>query len=122
VAASNASDSTIAAAGLASAAADLVIIDPATYRGLTEAQARTTLSAAGFDVATTTAGSAADLAGLVIDVQPTGPVAPGSTVTIALGDGTIALVNDPPTDDPRTGNNGNGNSEGKGKGKGKGND
>ena len=67
-------------------------------------------------VVTRTAPSTVDLAGLVIDVQPLGPVAPGSDVTITLGDGTIAAVTDPPADDP---GNGNGNGKEKNKGKGK---
>jgi hypothetical protein len=78
-----------------------------------------TLGAAGLTALTTIGPSSADLAGLVIDVQPNGPVAPGSNVTLTLGDGTIAAVTDPPASDPGTGQ-GNGNDKGNGKGNGKG--
>jgi eukaryotic-like serine/threonine-protein kinase len=103
------------------ATATVVTIDPAAYFGRTEADARAALAAAGLTALTTTGPSSADLAGLVIDVQPNGPVAPGSNITITLGDGTIAAVTDPPANDPGTGQgNGNGKDRGKGNGKGKG--
>ena len=100
----------------AAAAADVVTIDPAAYLGHTEAEARATLEAAGLTAVTTTAASPAELAGVVIDVQPVGPIARGSNVTITVGDGTITAATDPPADG---GGHGNGNGNGKGKGKGK---
>ena len=94
-------------------------IDPATYLGLTEADARAALSAAGLTAVTTTGASTADLTGLVIDVQPSGPIAAGSNVTIVLGDGTVAPAPEP---SPAEGD-GNGNGEkDKGKDNGKGKD
>ena len=102
------------------AVAAVVTIDPAAYLGRTEAEARAALTAAGLTVVTSTAASTADLANLVIDVQPTGPIAPGSSVTITLGDGTIATDADPVANDPGSGqDNGNGKDKANGKGKGK---
>ena len=69
---------------------------------------------AGLSAVTITAPSTPDLAGVVIDLQPTGPVAPGSTVTITVGDGTAAPVTDPPAD-ASGGGGGHGNGKGKGK-------
>ena len=112
-------DAAAAATEPIAAAADLVTVDPAIYTGLTEAEARTMLAAAGFDVTVTSAGSTPDLAGLVLDVQPNGPIARGSAVTIVLGDGTIPPVTDPPAEDQAGTNGGDGKSNGKGKGKGK---
>jgi len=117
-AASSPSESTVPAAPAAVAAADVVTIDLAVYLGRPEAEARATLSAAGLTPVSTTAASTADLTGMVIDVQPRGPIARGSNVTITVGDGTVGdgtvtAVTDPPADD------GQGNGNGKGKGKGK---
>ena len=110
--ASGASDPTVTTTVPPAAAA--VTIDSAAYLGHTEAEARAALTAVGMNMVTRTAPSTVDLAGLVIDVQPLGPVAPGSDVTITLGDGTIAAVADPPADE-----SGNGNGKEKNKGKGK---
>ena len=112
--ASGASDPTVTTTVPPAAAA--VTIDSAAYLGHTEAEARAALTAVGMNMVTRTAPSTVDLAGLVIDVQPLGPVAPGSDVTITLGDGTIAAVADPPADES---GNGNGNGKEKNKGKGK---
>ena len=94
--------------------AAIVVIDPAAYLGRTEPDARAALTAAGMTVVAQPAPSTIDLAGLVIDVQPSGPVAPGSNVTITFGDGGIAAAAEPPAEDP-----GNGNGRGNGKNKGK---
>ena len=97
-----------------------VVIDPAAYLGRTEPDARAALIAAGLTVVAQPAPSTLDLAGLVIDVQPTGPVAPGSNVTLIFGDGTVAAAAEPPAEDPGNGNgNGGGNGGGKDKNKGK---
>ena len=117
-AASGPSESTVAAPPAAVAPADVVTVDPAAYLGLTEAEAQAALSAAGLTPVSTAAASTVDLAGIVIDVQPTGPVPRGSNVTITVGDGTIAAVTDPPADDVGQGN-GNGKGSNKGKEKGK---
>ncbi len=111
-----ASDTAVTAAGL-SGTADAVSIDPAAYLGLTETQAREALSAAGLTAVSTTAPSTADLAGLVIDIQPNGPIAPGSNVTIVLGDGTVAPTTaQAPAAGPA---NGGGSDKAKGKAKDK---
>ena len=117
-AASGPSESTVAAPPAAVAPADVVTVDPAAYLGLTEAEAQAALSAAGLTPVSTAGASTVDLAGIVIDVQPTGPVPRGSNVTITVGDGTIAAVTDPPADDVGQGN-GNGKGSNKGKEKGK---
>lgn len=57
----------------------------ATLRGLTETEARTVLTAADLNAATTAGASPADVAGLVIDVQPSGQIATGSNVTLIRG-------------------------------------
>jgi serine/threonine protein kinase len=116
----DASGATVTTTALPAAAATVVTIDPAAYLGRTEDDARAALTAAGLTTLTTTAPSNADLAGLVIDVQPNGTIPAGSTVTITLGDGTMATVTDPPGNDPGTGD-GNGKGKGKDKGNGKGN-
>ncbi len=114
------SGATVTTSAPTTTAATAVTIDPAAYLGRTEADARAALTAAGLTALITTAPSTADFAGLVIDVQPNGPIALGSNVTITLGDGTTPAVTDPPADDPGSGQgNGNGNDKGKGKGKGK---
>ncbi len=102
-----------------SVAVELVTVDPAAYRGLNETDARTALSAAGLTAVTTTGPSTADLTGLVVDVQPNGPLAVGSNVTIVLGDGTVAPAADPsPAGGGGNGGGGNGGGgEGKEKGK-----
>lgn len=119
--ASGASDPTVTSPP-SSPAADLVAVDPAAYLGLTEADARALLAAAGLAAVVKTSPSTVDLAGVVIDVQPNGLIASTSAVTITLGDGTIAdgtIV--PVTDDPGTGG-GNGQGKDKAKDKGKNHD
>jgi serine/threonine protein kinase len=115
---SGASDATVTTSAPPSPAADLVGVDPAAYLGRTEADARALLTAAGLTAAVETAPSTVDRAGIVIDVQPNGPVAPGSIVTITLGDGTIVAATDPVTDNPGTGGGG-GRGPDKDNGKGK---
>lgn len=112
-------DTTVTTPAPPAAVANVVTIDPAAYVGHTEADARAALTAAGVTAVTESGPSTADLAGLVIDVQPSGPVAPGSNVTITVGDGTIAAATDPVANDPGAGH---GNGSGKGKSKGKGHD
>jgi serine/threonine-protein kinase len=126
--ASGASDATVTTSQPSSAAADLVGVDPAAYLGHTEADALALLTAAGLTAVVKTAPSTVDLAGVVIDVQPSGSIAPGSTVTITLGDGTIAdgataTITEPVTDGPGTGaDNGQGKDKAKGRGNGNGKD
>ena len=88
---------------------ELLALDAADYRGLTETRAREALVAAGFVVTALPGASTNDLAGLVIDVQPNGPVARGSTVTVVIGDGTMPSPTEP----------GKGKGPGKDKGPGK---
>ncbi len=118
--ASGASDPPVTTSAPPAAAVNFVTVEPSTYLGHTEADARAALTAAGLTVVTKTAPSTGDLTGLVIDVQPNGPVAPGSTVTITLGDGTMAPATDPVTDDPVTHDPGTGRGNGYGKDKNKG--
>ena len=116
--ASGALDPTVTTSPPSSPAADLVAVDPAAYLGRTEADALALLTAAGLTAVVETAPSAVDLAGVVIDVQPNGPIALGSIVTITLGDGTIVPTTDPVTEDPGAGG---GNGAGKDKARDRGN-
>ena len=103
----------------AAAATSVVTIDPAAYIGRPEADVRAALTASGVTAVTRPGPSTADLAGLVIDVQPSGPVAPGSDVTIIVGDGAVATATNPAAVDPGAGH---GNGKGKDKPKGKNHD
>ncbi len=113
-----AADTTVTTAAPPAAAANVVTIDSAAYVGRPEADVQAALTASGLTAVAKPGPSTADLAGLVIDVQPIGPVAPGSTVTITVGDGTVASATDPAAVDPGAGQ-GNGKGKGKSKGKGK---
>jgi len=120
IATASASDSTVPAVAAAAVATDVVTVDPAAYLGRTEAEALATLAAAGLTAVTTTGPSTIDLAGVVIEVKPSGSIAAGSNVTITLGDGTITAPTAPAAEPAgETNGNGNGNGNGKGKGKGK---
>jgi serine/threonine-protein kinase len=104
-------------------AADLVTVDPAAYLGRTEADALALLTAAGLTAVVETAPSTVDLAGVVIDVEPNGAIAPGSIVTLTLGDGTLVPTTDVVSDDPGAGgDNGQGRGTGKDKDKDRGRD
>ena len=66
-----------------------VAVDPNTIVGLTAANASDLLSKAGLSVATKSAASTGAPAGIVTAVEPSGQVAPGTTVTLTVSSGPV---------------------------------
>jgi hypothetical protein len=86
-----------------------ITIDAASLIGQPAAKVQNDLQGAGLVVVTNDAASAADRVGLVVAVEPTGPVAPGTQVTLTVGRGGTTVA---PAAPPTT-------KAGKGKDKGK---